>query len=241
MVPVSGGTGQPDILTMMHDLKDTEYDLGFDINKIREVEAVFKDCMKDYFVPPEARSVSPVIPFSPMPGGALTANTQMLRDNDMLDKYPEIIMAMSEVVRRGGFGTSVTPVSQFYFQQAFNNVIFGPWVKFAEGYGKMILGYFGKTPVEPDPELVKLASEKMGLPPTVKKVLEINDNDPEKGIEPAERLLKENHLEKTEENLFIAATCKEKGIAFLKGEGRVRVRKVIRSKEGAKNRSDTFW
>ncbi|MCZ9894048.1 hypothetical protein OFP60_03040, partial [Brachyspira hyodysenteriae] len=25
-------------------------------------------------------------------------------------------------VKKGGFGTSVTPVSQFYFQQAFNNV-----------------------------------------------------------------------------------------------------------------------
>ncbi len=240
MVPVSGGTSQPDILTMMHALKGTEYDLGFDINKIREVEAVFKDCMKDYFIPPEAKSVSPVIPFSPMPGGALTANTQMLRDNDMLDKFPEIIMAMSEVVRRGGFGTSVTPVSQFYFQQAFNNVIFGPWVKFAEGYGKMILGYFGKTPVQPDPELVKLASEKMELQPTVQKVLEINDNDPDKGIEPAKKLLKDNDLDKTEENIFVVAACKEKGIAFLKGEGKVRVRKVVRSKEGAKNRSDTF-
>ena len=34
-------------------------------------------------------------------GGALTANTQMLRDNNMLDRYPAIIDAMGEVVRRG--------------------------------------------------------------------------------------------------------------------------------------------
>ncbi|HMA76880.1 MAG TPA: biotin/lipoyl-containing protein [Candidatus Krumholzibacteriaceae bacterium] len=238
--PVSGGTAQPDILTMMHALKGSQYDLGMDINKIREVEAIFKDCMKDYFIPPEAGSVSPVIPFSPMPGGALTANTQMLRDNDMLDKYPEIITAMGEVVCRGGYGTSVTPVSQFYFQQSFNNVIFGPWEKFAEGYGKMILGYFGRTPVEPDPELVKIASEKLDLMPTDKKVLEINDADPEKGIEAARRLLREHALEETDENLFISAACKEKGIAFLKGEGKVRVRKIVKSKEGAKKISDTF-
>jgi pyruvate carboxylase subunit B len=57
---------------------------------------------------------------------------------------------MGEVVQKGGFGTSVTPVSQFYFQQAFNNAMFGPWEKIAEGYGKMVLGYFGKTPVKPD-------------------------------------------------------------------------------------------
>ncbi len=89
--------------------------------------------------------VNPLIPFSPMPGGALTANTQMMRDNNILDKFPQVIHAMREVVEKGGFGTSVTPVSQFYFQQAFNNVMFGPWKKIAEGYGKMVLGYFGKT------------------------------------------------------------------------------------------------
>lgn len=82
-------------------------------------------------------------------GGALTANTQMMRDNDTLDRFEDVIMQMGEVVARGGFGTSVTPVSQFYFQQAFNNVFFGPWKSIAEGYGKMVLGYFGRTPVEP--------------------------------------------------------------------------------------------
>ena len=50
-------------------------------------------------------------------------------------------------------GSEVTPVSQFYFQQAFNNVMFGPWQKIAPPYGKMVLGYFGKTPVAPDQEI----------------------------------------------------------------------------------------
>ena len=48
-----------------------------------------------------------------MPGGALTANTQMMRDNNILDKFPDVIDAMGEVVEKGGYGTSVTPVSQF--------------------------------------------------------------------------------------------------------------------------------
>ena len=157
--------------------------LDIDIDKVREAEEVFKDCMSDYFLPPEATAVEPLIPWSPMPGGALTANTQMLRDNGIMDKYPEIIAAMSDVVRRGGFGTSVTPVSQFYFQQAFNNVMFGPWKKIAEPYGKMVLGYFGKTPVPPDAEIVKLAREQLKLEPTTRPVLEINDADPNKGLE----------------------------------------------------------
>ena len=234
LAPVSGGTCQPDIAMMWHALRGSEYDLGIDIDKVMEAEAVFKECMKDYFFPPEATAVEPMIPWSPMPGGALTANTQMLRDNNIMDKYPAIIGAMEEVVRRGGFGTSVTPVSQFYFQQAFNNVMFGPWKKIADGYGKMVLGYFGKTPVTPDPEIVKIASEQLGKEPTTKTVLEINDADPNKGVEPAKKALKEAGLKETDENIFIAAACKEKGITYLKGEAKLGVRKNVKeAKAGA--------
>lgn len=224
LAPASGGTCQPDLIVMWHALRGTEYDLDIDIDKVREAEAVFQDCMKDYFLPPEATAVEPTIPWSPMPGGALTANTQMLRDNNLMDKYPAILAAMSEVVRRGGFGTSVTPVSQFYFQQAFNNVMFGPWTKIAEGYGKMVLGYFGKTPVAPDPEIVKISSEQLGLEPTTKTVLQINDADESKGLSPALKMLQEAGLPETDENVFIAATCKEKGITYLQGDARLGIR-----------------
>ncbi|WP_462102207.1 biotin/lipoyl-containing protein [Campylobacter concisus] len=225
--PVSGGTSQPDILTMLHAVKGKNYDLGgLDVEKILKYESVLNDCLKEYFLPPEAVQVSPLIPFSPMPGGALTANTQMMRDNNILDKFPEVILAMREVVQKGGYGTSVTPVSQFYFQQAFNNVMFGKWKKIAEGYGKMVLGYFGKTPVTPDKEIVKLASEQLGLKPTTKHAVDIADKDESKSLAHVKEILKQNKIKVTEENVFIAAACKEKGIAFLKGEAKVNVRKV---------------
>jgi len=226
MAPVSGGTGQPDIITMWHALRGTEYDLGVDINKIMKAEEVFKTCMKDYFMPPEAKSVEPLMPFSPMPGGALTANTQMMRDNGILNRYNEVTAAMGEVIEKGGYGTSVTPVSQFYFQQAFNNVMMGSWKKIADGYGKMVLGYFGKTPVAPDPEIVKLAEEQLGLKPTTKIPVDINDEDPEKGIKIATQRLKDANLKISDENIFISATCKEKGISFLKGNAKIGVRKI---------------
>ncbi|MBR4427406.1 MAG: biotin/lipoyl-binding protein, partial [Spirochaetales bacterium] len=235
MQPVSGGTCQVDIITMWHALRGTEYDLGVDIQAIQKAEEVFQECMKDYFLPPEATKVNPNIPFFPLPGGALTANTQMLRDNGLMDRYPEIVAAMGETVAKGGFGTSVTPVSQFYFQQAFNNVIYGPWKKIAEGYGKMVLGYFGKTPVTPDPEVVKIAAEQLKKEPTTKKVVDINDADPTKGREASIKMLKDNNIEVTEENIFIAASCKEKGILFLTGKSKVNgVRKADPAEEAAK-------
>jgi len=224
--PVSGGTSQPDILTMLHATKGTNYNLGdLELNKVLKYEEVLKECLKDYMIPPEATQVSPLIPFSPMPGGALTANTQMMRDNGNLDKFEEVILAMKEVVEKGGYGTSVTPVSQFYWQQAYANVMFGKWKQIAPGYGKMVLGYFGKTPVEPDPEIVKLASEKLGLEPTTENPLDIADREVTKSIAYWKKVLEDEGIETTEENIFIAAACDRKGIDFLKGNSPLMVRK----------------
>ncbi|MGH1600389.1 biotin/lipoyl-containing protein [Campylobacter majalis] len=238
--PVSGGTSQPDILTMLHALKGKDYDLGLDTEKILKYESILQDCLSEYFMPPEATQVSPLIPFSPMPGGALTANTQMMRDNNCLEKFPEVIKAMREVVELGGYGTSVTPVSQFYFQQAFNNVMFGKFKKIADGYGKMVLGYFGKTPVKPDPQIVKLASEQLGLEPTTKNAIDIADADETKSLAYVRKILEKENIPVSDENLFIVAACKEKGIAFLKGEAKVSVRKGVQNspKDEPKNPSN---
>ncbi|HJO93097.1 MAG TPA: biotin/lipoyl-containing protein [Victivallales bacterium] len=218
MQPCSGGTGQADILGMWHKLKDTDYTLDIDYLKIMQAEEAFIEHMDKYFLPPEAREINPFIIFSPMPGGALTANTQMMRDNNCLNLFPKVIKEMQEVVERGGFGTSVTPVSQFYFQQAFSNVTQGKWANITEPYGKMVLGYFGQTPAEPDPEIVKMASEQLNLPPTKEDVHDLNDKNPKLGIEYARKQLLKNNLPVTDENIFIAAACEIKGIDFLKGD-----------------------
>lgn len=237
LAPVSGGTCQTDLIVMWHALRGTDYYFDIDIDKIRDAEEVFKDCMKDYFLPPESRTVEPMIPFAPMPGGALTANTQMMRDINVMNRFPEVIKAMTEVVEKGGFGTSVTPVSQFYFQQAFNNVMQGNWKKIADGYGKMVLGYFGKTPTTPDAEIVKIASEQLGLQPTTELAMDIDDKNPKKGRKAAEQSLKDAGInDLSDENVFIAAACKEKGIQFLKGEAKLGIRKNV--EESAKATSN---
>ena len=238
MAPLSGGTCEADILTMYQRLRGTDYTLDIDPERILGVEKIFKECLKNYFMPPESMQVSPEIIFSPMPGGALTANTQMMRDNNCLDKYDACIAEMREVVAKGGFGTSVTPVSQFYFQQAFRNAVMGKnadgsWKLDPKGYGKMVLGYFGKTPVAPDPQVVKWASEQLGLEPTTKSVVELNDANPALGIKPATETLQKNNLPVTDENIFIIAACGDKGLAYLKGDRPLGIRYNEEKKKAA--------
>ena len=231
--PLSGGTAQPDLLSMWHALKGTGFTLDIDVKKILEANAVAKECFKDYFFPAEAQKVSSEVILSPMPGGALTANTMMMRDTGTLHLYPQVIEAMSECVAKGGFGTSVTPVSQFYFQQAYANVTQGPWKKITDGYGKMVLGYFGRTPVEPDPEVIKIAEEQMGKPRFTGDPLEII----EPGIPKARKILEEEGLPVTDENIFtvgaLATPGGNKGLDFLKGNFEIRVRKVAPEAEQA--------
>ncbi len=245
MAPLSGGTCEADILVMYHRLRGTDYTLDIDPEKIMNVEKIFKKCMDKYFMPPESMQVSPEIIFSPMPGGALTANTQMMRDNNCLDKYDVCIREMREVVAKGGFGTSVTPVSQFYFQQAFRNAVMGKnpdgsWKLDPNGYGKMVLGYFGKTPVAPDPQVVKWASEQLKMEPTTKSVVEINDANPKLGIKAATAVLEQNSLPVTDENIFIIAACGDKGLAFLKGDKPMGIRYKEEKKAARKDGASAY-
>ena len=190
--PLSGGTAQPDLFSMFHALKGTEYKL-----------ALGEDSIVDDHIPElmEANNVATDVIFSPMPGGALTANTLMMRETKTFHLFPKVIENMSECVRRGGFASSVTPVSQFYFQQAYMNTLNqaagrGTWFKMTEGYGKMLLGYQGKTPCEPDPELVKIAADQFNMKPFKEAYpgVQCAEEILPPGIPAAKKLLEENGL-----------------------------------------------
>ena len=63
-----------------------------------------------------------------------------------------------------------------------------------------------------------IAAEQMGLEPTTDCPRAMNDADPKKGLAAAQTTLESHGLEISDENLFIAATCGDKGIAFPKGK-----------------------
>ena len=103
--------------------------------------------MKDYFLPPEAMAVNPVIISSPLPGGALTANTQMMRDNGTMDKFPEVVAAMKEVVEKGGFATSVTPVHNFISNKLIQTLCLANGIKLQKATAKWFLAILVKLHV----------------------------------------------------------------------------------------------
>ncbi len=197
--PMASGTVQPDVRSMAHALKGTGFELDIDASKMNTIEEMLNELMKDYDFNPTTTTADARVVGFPMPGGAIGPNVHMMVKAGILHKYGEVLAEFPVVVEAGGAWTSVTPGSQQYWLQAFNNVMYGRWEKIENGYGRAVLGYFGKTPLPPDSEVVRKASEQLKLP--------VFDGDPleaaPKNIEPARKALEERKLPVNDKNIFL--------------------------------------
>ena len=62
-------------------------DIRFLDKEVLQTEEMLKDLLKDYLLPPEATKVEPRVPWSPLPGGALTATPWLFQDlTETLDR-----------------------------------------------------------------------------------------------------------------------------------------------------------
>jgi pyruvate carboxylase subunit B len=213
--PLAGGTSQPDIRSMAHILKGTGYTLDIDTTKLGEVEALLEEGLKDYEFNPTTTTIDARVLGFPMPGGAIGPNVHMMVKAGILDRYSQVLAEFPVVVEAGGAWTSVTPGSQQYWLQAFNNVLYGRWEKIEEGYGNAVLGYFGKTPLPPAPEVVQKASEQLGKPPFEGDPLEAAP----KTIATARAALEERNLPVTDENIFLVLSAIVPGKKMETNEG----------------------
>jgi len=223
--PMASGTVQPDVRSMWHALKGTGYSLDIDHSKMDEVEALLDEGLSDYDFNPVTTTADARVVNFPMPGGAIGPNVHMMQEAGILDRYSDVLAEFPVVVKAGGAWTSVTPGSQQYWLQAFNNVLLGRWEKINDGYGKAVLGYFGRPPLPPDPEVVKVASAQLDLPPFDGDPLEAAPDS----LGPARSALEERGLPVTEENVFLVAAAivggksmdLNEGIRFLTGKAKI--------------------
>ncbi len=223
--PLASGTVQPDVRSMDHALKGTGYSLDLDASRMGEIEDLLNEGLKDYSFNPVVTSADARVVGFPMPGGAIGPNVHMMVKAGILDRYSEVLAEFPVVVQAGGAWTSVTPGSQQYWLQAFNNVLYGRWKKIEPGYGKSVLGYFGRTPLPSDPEVVKLASEQLNLP-----VLKDNPLEAAPNILPqAKKELEERNLPTDEKSVFLVAAAMvpsknielNEGLRLLKGKPKI--------------------
>jgi len=223
--PMASGTVQPDVRSMWHALRGTGFTLDVDETRIHEVESQLLESLKDYEFDPITTTPDARVVNFPMPGGAIGPNVQMMKQAGILSKYGEVLAEFPVVVRAGGAWTSVTPGSQQYWLQAFDNVLHGRWKKIDPGYGMAVLGYFGRPPLAPDPEVVRIAADQLGKQPFHGDPLEAAPDS----LSLAHEALEQRGLPATEENLFLVAAAivpgksldLNEGIRFLTGKAKV--------------------
>jgi pyruvate carboxylase subunit B len=193
----------------------TVQQLDIDVSKMQMIEDILTDSLKEYAFNPTTTTPDARVVGFPMPGGAIGPNVHMMVKAGIIHKYNDVLAEFPVVVEAGGAWTSVTPGSQQYWLQAFNNVLYGRWKKIEAGYGRAVLGYFGKTPLPSDPEVVKMASEQLEMP--------IFDGDPleaaPKNMPKAVEALKERGLEVNDKSTFLVLASMVPGKKMELNEG----------------------
>jgi pyruvate carboxylase subunit B len=223
--PMASGTCQPEVRSMWHALKGTGYSLDIDHTKMDTIQSMLEEGLKEYDFNPVTTSVDARVVGFPMPGGAIGPNVHMMKEAGILHKYSAVLAEFPVVVEASGAWTSVTPGSQQYWLQAFNNVLLGRWKKIEAGYGRSVLGYLGRTPLPPNPEVVKIAAEQLKLAPFTGNPFEAAADT----LAQAEQALKERNIAMTEENIFLVASAivpgrameLNEGIRFLTGNAKI--------------------
>jgi pyruvate carboxylase subunit B len=242
--PLASGTSQPDARALAHSLKGTGYSLDMDVDRLPAIETMLEELLDAYEFNPTTTTPDARVLGFPMPGGAIGPNVHMMAKAGILDRYAEVLAEFPVVVEAGGAWTSVTPGSQQYWLQAFNNVLYGRWEKIDAGYGKAVLGYFGKTPLAPDPAVVRKAGDLLELEPFDGDPLDAAPNN----IPTARAALEERGLATTDENVFLVLASMvpgknmelNEGIRLLTGRAKIDIplKKVAEDAKAGKQAGD---
>ena len=223
--PMASGTVQPDVRSLWHALKGTGFALDIDVGRMDELEKMLTEGLQEYDFDPTTTTADARVVGFPMPGGAIGPNVHMMKEAGILHRYGDVLAEFPVVVRAGGAWTSVTPGSQQYWLQAFYNVLHGRWKKIEPGYGRAVLGYFGRPPLDPDPDVVRFAEEQLELARFTGDPLDAAPDS----LTPARKALDERGLPVTDENVFLVAAAivpgkdieLNEGLRFLAGKARL--------------------
>lgn len=163
---MSLGTGHNPTESFCEMLEGTGYTHGIDLERVEKVSdyyAGIKDRYKDYFT--AFTGVKTSIFRSQIPGGMLSNMESQLREQGAADKLDEVLEEVPRVRKAAGYPPLVTPSSQIVGTQAVFNVMMGRYKRMTGEFQDLMLGYYGKTTADYDPEVVRIAAEQSGKEP----------------------------------------------------------------------------
>ena len=150
--PLSWGTSQPPVESVVAALKGTPYDPGFDMNLLNEIAEYFRELREKYYDPlklinPKSERVDPSVIIHQIPGGMFSNLLEQLREQNALDRLKEVLEEVPRVRKELGYPPLVTPTSQLVGIQAVFNVLSGKRYSIVPKEVKdYVKGLYGKPP-----------------------------------------------------------------------------------------------
>jgi oxaloacetate decarboxylase alpha subunit/pyruvate carboxylase subunit B len=164
IVPFANGTGQPDTVRMLALLDGHPRKPDYDTGKLQELRIHFEDVyqqLSKFTSPANERVDSDILVFQ-VPGGMLSNFRNQLAEQNMADKFDEVVREIPVVREALGWIPLVTPTSQIVGTQAMMNVKFGRWKMISQPAQDIALGKYGKAPGPIDPAILSMVEKQTG-------------------------------------------------------------------------------
>ncbi len=215
MSPLACGTSHPPTESIVFALEELGYKTGVKLDVLMEVRDYFMKIREKYsgYIDPLSTIPDTNVLVYQIPGGMFSNMISQLKEQNALEKLPEVLREVPRVREDLGYPPLVTPTSQIVGVQAVLNVLMGERYKVVTKETKdLVKGMYGRTPAPVKPEIVKkiLGDEK----PIDCRPADLLEPEFEK----RKRELEERGIEATDENVLIYALFPQTGLQFLMGQ-----------------------
>ncbi len=159
---LSMGTSHSPTETIVAALQGTDNDTGLDMDKLIEISNYFAGVRKEYSAfDTDFLGVDVNILKSQVPGGMISNLESQLKQQNAIDRLPEVMKELPQCRKDMGYPPLVTPTSQIVGTQAVLNVLMGRYKVISKESRDLIQGKYGKLPGPVDQELMdQVCSDK---------------------------------------------------------------------------------
>jgi len=155
-VPLAFGNSQPATEMVVTALIGTPYDTGLELEKLFEIAKYFEKVRQEGGWERGVTSLTHMQVYShQVPGGMISNLESQLKEQNALDRLPEVLQEIPVVRAEVGFPPLVTPMSQIVGTQAVLNVLSGRrWHIVPDEMKQYLRGRYGAAPGPISPEVL---------------------------------------------------------------------------------------
>lgn len=174
---MSLGPGHNPTQSLVAMLDGSPYYAQLDAERLRRIDAHFGAVRPKYKEHESAILVDTGIFDSQIPGGMITNMESQLRQQGAIDRLADVLAEVPRVRADAGFPPLVTPTSQIVGTQAVFNVMLGRYANMTAEFADLVLGFYGSTIGEKDPEVMAKAKAKLKKEPITGRPADLLGND----------------------------------------------------------------